>query len=121
MSTSPGDRRACGRLTLTPESPDLQDHLKSTRVIDRQTPDVQQAAKSLGAGVASDVEKARRLYEWVRDAIPHSADVGHETVTCRASDVLQQRTGICYAKAHLLAALLRATGIPAGLCYQVLR
>ncbi|MEW8276262.1 MAG: transglutaminase family protein, partial [Candidatus Thiodiazotropha taylori] len=24
----------------------------------------------------------------------------------------------CYAKSHLLAALLRANGIPAGLCYQ---
>jgi len=27
-------------------------------------------------------------------------------------------TGDCYAKSHLLAALLRANGIPAGLCYQ---
>lgn len=27
-------------------------------------------------------------------------------------------TGYCYAKSHLLAALLRANGIPAGLCYQ---
>ena len=39
-------------------------------------------------------------------------------VTCRASDVLQYKTGYCYAKSHLLAALLRANGIPAGLCYQ---
>ncbi len=39
-------------------------------------------------------------------------------VTCRASDVLMHRTGWCYAKSHLLAALLRANGIPAGLCYQ---
>ena len=28
------------------------------------------------------------------------------------------KTGYCYAKSHLLAALLRANGIPAGLCYQ---
>jgi transglutaminase-like putative cysteine protease len=41
-------------------------------------------------------------------------------VTWRASDVLEQRTGICYAKAHALTALLRAEGIPAGLCYQLL-
>src|SRR5690606_15516280 len=38
--------------------------------------------------------------------------------TCKASDVLKHGTGYCYAKSHLLAALLRATGIPAGLCYQ---
>ncbi|MBL0716467.1 MAG: transglutaminase family protein [Desulfosarcina sp.] len=27
-------------------------------------------------------------------------------------------TGYCYSKSHLLAALLRANDIPAGLCYQ---
>ena len=28
------------------------------------------------------------------------------------------RSGYCYSKSHLLTALLRANGIPAGLCYQ---
>jgi transglutaminase-like putative cysteine protease len=32
--------------------------------------------------------------------------------------VLAQRTGFCYAKSHLLAALLRANGLPAGFGYQ---
>lgn len=32
--------------------------------------------------------------------------------------MLRHRTGFCYAKSHLLAALLRANGIAAGLCYQ---
>ncbi len=35
-----------------------------------------------------------------------------------ASDVLKHGTGYCYAKSHLLAALLRVNEIPAGLCYQ---
>jgi len=35
--------------------------------------------------------------------------------------VLRHTTGICFAKSHLLAALLRAVGIPAGFCYQALR
>jgi len=35
-------------------------------------------------------------------------------VTCKASDVLIYGTGYCYAKSHLLAALLRANAIPAG-------
>ncbi len=39
-------------------------------------------------------------------------------VTCKASDVLQHGTGYCYAKSHLLAALLRANNVPTGLCYQ---
>jgi hypothetical protein len=32
--------------------------------------------------------------------------------------VLKNGTGYCYAKSHLLAALLRANKVPAGLCYQ---
>ena len=39
-------------------------------------------------------------------------------MTCSASEVLREGSGYCYAKSHLLAALLRANGIPAGLCYQ---
>ena len=35
-----------------------------------------------------------------------------------ASEVLRFGEGICYAKSHLLAALLRGRGIPAGLCYH---
>jgi transglutaminase-like putative cysteine protease len=31
---------------------------------------------------------------------------------------LAARTGYCYAKSHLLAALLRANQIPTGFCYQ---
>ena len=57
---------------------------------------------------------AKAAFEFVRDTIPHSQDAGDPRVTWRASDVLEQRTGICYAKAHALAALLRAEGIPAG-------
>jgi transglutaminase-like putative cysteine protease len=99
----------------------VQDYLESSDIIDWQTPEVSSLARTLAAGADSDVAKAKRLYEWVRDEIPHSADAGHETVTCRASEVLRHRTGICYAKAHLLAAMLRAVNIPAGLCYQLLR
>jgi transglutaminase-like putative cysteine protease len=61
---------------------------------------------------------ARRSFEWVRDEIKHSTDFGTRAVTCAASDVLREGSGYCYAKSHLLAALLRANGIPAGLCYQ---
>lgn len=32
--------------------------------------------------------------------------------------MLKHREGICFAKSHLLAALLRKLGIPAGFCYQ---
>lgn len=63
-------------------------------------------------------EYARAAFDYVRDTIPHSQDSGDLRVTWRASDVLEQCTGICYAKAHALAALLRAEDIPTALCYQ---
>jgi len=97
----------------------LDRYLASTQVIDWLTPSVHLLARKLVVGIESDAGKARALFEWVRDNIPHSKDVGSETVTCEASDVLREKTGICYAKSHLLAALLRANDIPAGLCYQI--
>lgn len=57
-------------------------------------------------------------YEYVRDQISHSADINEDIITCSASEVLKAGHGICFAKSHLLAALLRCKSIPAGLCYQ---
>lgn len=64
------------------------------------------------------MEIASACFEFVRDEIRHSWDHQSNPVTCKASDVLKHGTGYCYAKSHLLAALLRANEIPAGLCYQ---
>ncbi len=64
------------------------------------------------------IDFIKNAYEYVRDAIPHSGDIQGKTVTCRASDVLRAREGICFAKSHLLAAILRSKRIPAGFCYQ---
>lgn len=105
----------------TPQTENIDDYLATSDVIDLHTPELMTLACTIATGFDSEIEKAKRLYEWVRDEIPHSADAGHEIVTCRASEVLRHRTGICYAKAHFLAALLRAVGIPTGLCYQLLR
>jgi transglutaminase-like putative cysteine protease len=92
--------------------------LRSTRIVDWTTPEVLALARELRAGSADSTEVARRCFEWVRDRIAHTVDRGDEVVTCRASDVLREGTGSCYAKSHLLAALLRANGLRAGLVYQ---
>jgi transglutaminase-like putative cysteine protease len=107
--------------SMYPESDDLNDYLVSDTIIDWQTPAVRQKALELTRSLSDEVTKARCLYEWVRDTIPHSNDAGLDIVTCTASEVLYHGTGICFAKSHLLAALLRAADIPAGFCYQVLR
>jgi transglutaminase-like putative cysteine protease len=104
-----------------PESTNVADYLGYSQIIDWDLPEVVSLASSLAAGFDTDAAKAKRLYEWVRDEVSHSADAGQKTVTCRASEVLRHRTGICYAKAHLLTAMLRAAGIPSGFCYQLLR
>jgi transglutaminase-like putative cysteine protease len=65
-----------------------------------------------------DAQFARRAFEFVRDEVRHSFDAGDPTVAVTAAEVLEHRVGLCYAKSHLLAAVLRASGVPAGLCYQ---
>lgn len=96
----------------------IQDYLQPGEYVDSAHPDIVAAARALAAGAAPGPEVARRCFEFVRDTIRHSVDFKLNPVTCRASDVLRHKTGYCYAKSHLLAALLRANGIPAGLCYQ---
>lgn len=97
---------------------DLSAYLAADEVIDHHHPGVRETAARLVEGVADSYAYARVAYEFVRDTIPHSGDADDPRVTWRASDVLEQRTGICYAKAHALAALLRAEDIPTALCYQ---
>ena len=106
---------------MYPEADELSEYLISDAIVDWQTPAVREKALELTGSLSDEVAKARCLYEWVRDNIPHTTDAGLDIVTCTASEVLQHGTGICFAKSHLLAALLRAVAIPAGFCYQVLR
>jgi transglutaminase-like putative cysteine protease len=96
----------------------MNEYLDSTEYIDWQDPHVLAKSYALAEGSSGVEDIARRCFEFVRDEIKHSGDYELNPVTCRASDVLKYGTGFCYAKSHLLAALLRANEIPAGLCYQ---
>lgn len=96
----------------------MHQYLESTEYIDWKSPEVMAKARSLADGAESLELIAEKCFVFVRDQIKHSWDYECDPVTCKASDVLRYGTGYCYAKSHLLAALLRANGIPAGLCYQ---
>jgi len=96
----------------------MKHYLGSSEYIDWRHPVVAAKAATLAEGSRSDEAIAKRCFEFVRDSILHSWDYRKNPVTCKASDVLIYGTGYCYAKSHLLAALLRANTIPAGLCYQ---
>jgi transglutaminase-like putative cysteine protease len=96
----------------------MNEFLESTPTIDSDHPAIIAAAAEITGSATVDEEVARRCFLWVRDEVRHSSDSHLNTVTCTASDVLNHRVGFCYAKSHLLAALLRARRIPAALCYQ---
>lgn len=93
-------------------------YLASTKIIDWKNQLVYNKAKELAGNSSDHLKISKACFEFVRDEIKHSMDYKLNPVTCRASDVLKHKTGYCYAKSHLLAALLRANEIPAGFCYQ---
>ncbi|MAG31585.1 MAG: hypothetical protein CL908_11925 [Deltaproteobacteria bacterium] len=88
-----------------PETDELGRYLEDTVTIDWQTPRVMEWARALVEGVTDPAGRVTRLFEFVRDEIEHSLDVPTEKQTCRASEVLRERTGLWYAKSHLLAGL----------------
>ncbi len=99
----------------------VQDYLGADGIVESTHPGVVELAAKFRANTTSDAEFAKAAYEWVRDHIGHSVDAGDFRLTLTAGEVLTQRVGLCFAKSHLLVAILRAAGIPAGMCYQRLQ
>ena len=95
-------------------------YLEETEAIDYNNPIIQEKVKELKQISQSQLDYIENAYRFVRDKIPHSWDIRSEIVSRKASDVLINKTGICWTKSCLLAALLRANGIPAGISYQLL-
>lgn len=96
----------------------MEEYLRASEVIDWQHPEIVELAKKIASSHKTSTAIGKACFEWVRDKICHSFDYQMNPVTCYASDVLKYKTGYCFAKSHLLAALLRANQIPAGFCYQ---
>lgn len=107
-------------MEIVPYKNNIEEYLKSDKVIDYDNESIQQLSDSLFEKADSELEFIKHAYEFVRDNVAHSADIGEDLLTCAASEVLEAGHGICFAKSHLLAAILRCKSIPAGLCYQKL-
>ncbi|AXM88513.1 transglutaminase family protein [Anoxybacillus ayderensis] len=105
-------------MELIPESTNLMDYLEELDVVNFSHYLIQKKMNKLFHEGQSEMEKAKIAFEFVRDEISHSWDIQSTRVTCKASEVLYYKEGICYAKSNLLAALLRSQGIPTGFCYQ---
>lgn len=99
---------------------DLSDYLKESDCIDYTNPLVAEKANQLKASSSDKLDYIEKAYKFVRDEIPHTWDAKLTVVSKNASDVLKNKTGICWTKSCLLAALLRANKIPAGISYQYL-
>jgi transglutaminase-like putative cysteine protease len=102
------------------ESNNLQDYLKKSEVINYDHRLIVEKCLELQRGTDDEISLIKKVYEFVRDEIHHSGDIGEMRVTCKASEVLEAGHGICCAKAHLFAAMLRYFEIPVGFCYQKL-
>ena len=98
----------------------IEEYLQEDAVVDYKDAAITQLADSFWQETDNEINYIKRVYEFVRDHISHSADINAEQLTCSASEVLNAGHGICFAKSHLLAALLRCKSIPTGFCYQKL-
>lgn len=97
-----------------------KDYLSETECIDYNNSVIQEKVNELKLNSDSQLKYIENAYKFVRDEISHSWDIKSEVVSRKASEVLINRTGICWTKSSLLAALLRANGIPSGFSYQFL-
>lgn len=107
-------------MNVVPYSNIIDEYLKEDAVIDYTNEAIAQLADDLFQRANNELEYIKIAYEFVRDNISHSADINEDMITCTASEVLKAGHGICFAKSHLLASLLRCKSIPAGFCYQKL-
>ncbi|MDE7283992.1 MAG: transglutaminase-like domain-containing protein [Lachnospiraceae bacterium] len=107
-------------MNITLYSNKIDDYLKHDNVIDYDNEAISVLADTLFKKADNELDFIKTAYEFVRDNISHSADVNEDIITCTASEVLKAGHGICFAKSHLLAALLRCKSVSSGFCYQKL-
>lgn len=109
------------RRPLPLETGPVEEYLREDDVVAWTGSPVADLARALRQDHPESVGYARAAFDYVRDRVAHSVDAADPRVALTSVETLALRTGLCFAKSHLLTALLRAEGIPAGLCYQRLR
>ncbi|MBP8819896.1 MAG: transglutaminase family protein [Syntrophomonadaceae bacterium] len=101
---------------------DISLYLQATPYIESKHPLIREKAGEITRGLSSEVEKAVKLFNYVRDKCHYNmyATTG-DIEAYRASVILAKGQGWCVQKAVLLAALCRAAGIPCGLLLVTIR
>ena len=116
---SPTERPEQSR--LVPDRSGFDRYLEDTIVVDWQTPEVLAQARACASELgetATEINRIAALFDFVRDETRDALHSETNVVACSASQVLRERTGLVFARCHLLVALLRACGIPGGFGYQ---
>lgn len=109
------------KILLKPQFENLEYYLETSEVIDfgyQISREVTDVSFEITTYSTDEIDYIKNAYQFVRDNIFHSADIHGQVVTCKASEVLLLKEGTCFAKSHLLAAILRCNLIPTGFCYQ---
>jgi len=90
---------------------DLSEYLKPSLLVQSNHPEIRSMASKI-VGQTKGVAASRKILEWVHKNLIKRPTLSIPT----ALDTLERRTGDCNEHAVLLAALLRAVGIPAKVC-----
>lgn len=83
----------------------MEEYLTETPSIDYMNHHIQEKVIELKNQSNDDEDYIKRCYMFVRDEIPHSWDIGANIVSKTASETLINKTGICWVKSCLFAAL----------------
>lgn len=110
------------RQTIDEEMTDSTDYLQATPFVDSADPAVQAFAREAVGAARTAREAAIALYAAVRDKVQYDPYVDFlDSAVFRASSVLEAGKGFCVGKSALLAAVARASGIPARPGYADVR
>ena len=88
----------------------LKINTTTVKTVPINTSSVSALAKSLSAGCTTDLQKATKIYNWVRDNINYAF---YYNTKYGANGTLKNRLGNCCDTANLLVALSRDAGIQA--------
>ncbi|HCY84727.1 MAG TPA: transglutaminase [Desulfobacteraceae bacterium] len=100
----------------------MENYCSPTYFIDADHPDIIAFSRTHTREGASQKENAVSLYYAVRDKIRYNPySIEPRRAAMKASGILSRGEGYCVAKAVLLAACLRTTGIPARLGFADVR
>lgn len=99
------------------EEAEVKEFLESEPLIESDHPEIKRLSMEIVSDAKKPLEKARKLVSWVHDNIEKKPVISVPS----ALETLRHRQGDCNEHATLLAALARASGIPAqveaGLVY----